>query len=232
MVAAVVPAVLLLGGVIAVAAGAFDVDRVDFSGLHRVSYDEAYRAADIKPGDFIGTLDVDGARDGLGELPWVRSAQIRRRWGGTVEIDIVERTPAALALTAPERWVLVDREGRVLTAALAVPPALPRLSGISAAPAAGGHLAPDADGLLDVLDAAGGQPGFEVTAVWRDRRGDLRARVRRQSDGAVIEVTLGDEEAIGAKTAAIAAVVSGLEPSGVILDVSVAHLPVVRAENQ
>lgn len=224
-------ALLLLSGVIAIAAGAFDVERVDFNGLHRVSYDEAYRAADIRPGDFMGTLDAGSARDALRDLPWVHNAQIRRGWDGTVAIDITERTPAALALAEPQEWVLVDREGRVLTAVLASPPPLPRLSGIAAAPAPGGYLAPDADALLGVLDAADGQPGFAVTALWRDRRGDIGARVRRQSDSALFEATLGDDSAIGAKTAAIAAVISGLEHSGAVLDVSVAHLPVVRAEN-
>ena len=223
---------MLLSSVIAIAAGAFDVDRVDFSGLHRVSYDEAYRAADIRRGDFMGTLDTGGAQDALGALPWIRSAEVRRRWGGTVDIDIVERVPAALALTAPDSWVLVDREGRVLTSALNTPPALPRLSGISAAPAAGGYLALDADALLDVLEAAGGQSGFAVAALWRDGRGDVRARIQRQPDGAVFEAALGDDSAIPAKAAAIAAVISGLEPSGAVLDVSVAHLPVVRAEDR
>ena len=231
-IAAAVVALLVLSGVIAISAGAFDVDRVDFSGLHRVSYDEAYRAADIRPGDFMGTLDTASARDGLGDLPWVLSAQIRRRWDGTVAIDVTERVPAALALAGPQKWVLIDREGRVLTAVLARPPSLPRLSGISAAPAPGGYLAPDAGALLDVLDAAGGQPGFAVTALWRDRRGDVWARVQRLSDSAVFEATLGDDSAIGAKAAAIAAVISGLEPAGAVLDVSVAHLPVVRAENR
>ncbi len=225
----VAAAVLLLSSVISVSAGAFDVDRIDFRGLHRVSYDEAIQAAGIKLGDFMGTLDVGGARDALGELPWVHSAQVRRLWGGAVEVDIVERAPVALALTAPESWVLVDREGRVLTTVLATPPALPRLSGIAAAPAVGDYLAPDADALLEVLDTADGQLGFVVAALWRDGRGDVGARVRRQSDGAVFEATLGDDSAIGAKTAAIAAVIPGLTPPGAFLDVSVAHLPVVRA---
>ncbi|WP_419908842.1 cell division protein FtsQ/DivIB [Candidatus Poriferisodalis sp.] len=232
VISAVSVVLLLLSGVIAIVAGAFDVERVDFGGLHRVSYDEAYRAAGIRPGDFMGTLDADGAREALSELPWVRTAEIGRHWPRTVEIDIVERVPAALALIAPDSWVLVDSEGRVLTTALASPPSLPRLSGISAAPAPGRYLAPEAGALLDVLDTADGQPGFAVAAVWRDRRGDVRARISRQPDGAVFEAALGDDSAIGAKTAAIAAVVSDLAPSGAILDVSVPHLPVVRAEDR
>ncbi len=232
VIAAAVTLVVPLSGLIAVMAGAFDVDSVHFNGLHRVSYDEAYRAAAIGPGDFLATLNTAGALDRLGELPWVTSAQIRRHWGGTVEINIVERSPAALALVAPRKWAIVDLEGRVLTAALATLPALPRISGIAAAPDAGGYLAPDADALLDVIDAAAAQPGFSIQALWRDARSDIWARVQRQLDGSLFEVALGDERAIGAKTAAIAAVVVNLEAPDSILDVSVAHLPVVRARER
>lgn len=225
---------ILLGAVagstiaILLAAGTFEVERVRFSGLHRVSYDEAYQAAGIRPGDFMGTLRVSEAERSLEDLPWVADARIRRRWPATVDVEVVERVGAAVALTAPGIWVLVDIEGRVLTAPLAVPPELPRLSGIAAAPKPGGFLAGDADALLAVVDAASGQPEFELAALWRDRRGDIRARVRQQPGGLVLEVALGDESAIGAKTAAIAAVIEGLEHSQPVLDVSVPHLPVLR----
>lgn len=214
---------------ILLAAGTFEVDRVDFGGLHRVSYDEANQAAGIDPGDFMGTLDVGGAQRSLEDLPWIADARIRRHWPASVSVDIDERTAAAIALTAPERWVLIDIEGRVLTSALSVLPELPRLSGIAAAPRPGRFLATDAQALLAVVDAARGQPEFEVAALWRDQRGDIRARVRQLPGNLQIEVALGDESAIGAKTAAIAAVIGGLERSERVLDVSVPHLPVLRS---
>ena len=231
LIAAALAAVVLSIGTIILAAGTFEVDRIHFSGLHQVSYDEAYRAAGIRAGDFMGTLDAGDGEQSLEELPWIADARIRRRWPATVEVDVVERTAVALALAAPGSWVLIDIDGRILTSPLVAPPELPRLSGISAAPEAGGYLASDAEALLGVLDAARGQPGFAVVALWRDQRGDVRARVRREPGGLVFEVVLGDESAIGAKTAAIAAVVSDLEHSDTILDVSVPHLPVLRGAN-
>ena len=214
---------------ILLAAGTFEVDRVDFRGLHRVSYDEAYEAAGIHPGDFMGTLDVGRAEQSLKDLPWIADARIGRRWPALVDVDIIERTEAAVALTAPDRWVLVDIEGRVLTSPLAILPELPRLSGIAAAPKPGGFLARDADALLAVVDAARGQPEFEVAALWRDKRGDIGARVRQQPGDLLVEVALGDGSAIGAKTAAIAAVIGEMQRSEPILDVSVPHLPVLRS---
>ncbi|WP_420443686.1 cell division protein FtsQ/DivIB [Candidatus Poriferisodalis sp.] len=224
-------ALVLSIGTIILAAGTFEVDRIHFGDLHRVSYDEAYRAAGIRAGDFMATLDTGHGEQSLEELPWIADARIRRRWPATVEVDVVERTAVALALAAPSSWVLIDIEGRILTSPLAAPPELPRLSGISAAPEPGGYLASDADALLGVLDAARGQHGFAVVALWRDGRGDVRARVRQQPGGVVFEVALGNESAIGAKTAAIAAVISDLEHSDDILDVSVPHLPVLRRAN-
>jgi len=213
---------------ILLAAGTFETDRIHFSGLHRVSYDEAYEAAGIRPGDFMGTLDTGGAERSLESLPWVADARVRRRWPATVDVDVVERAPAAVALAAPSSWVLLDIEGRILTSPLTVVPELPRLSGIAAAPEPGAFLASDANALLAALSAAQGQPEFEVAALWRDRRGDLRARVRQQPGDLVLEVALGDESAIGAKTAAIAAVIGEMTASDAILDVSVPHLPVLR----
>ena len=220
-VAAALAAALLMAGI-------FDVDRVDFSGLHRVSYDEAGQAVGIGVGDFMVTLDTGEAEQSLEALPWIAEARVRRRWPATVQADIVERSEAALALAAAHSWVLADIEGRVLTPPLAVLPPLPRLSGIAAAPAPGGFLADDADALLAVLHAAQGQPEFEVVALWRDERGDIRARLRQQPDGLVLEAALGDDSAIGAKIAAIAAVIGEMTSADAVLDVSVPRLPVLR----
>ena len=226
--AAALGAIVISVVTILLAAGTFEVDRIHFNGLHRVSYDEAHEAAGIRTGDFMGTLDTGEAERSLEELPWVADARVQRRWPASVEVDIVERTGAAIALAAPGSWVLIDIEGRVLTSPLAVMPEHPRLSGIAAAPGPGGFLASDASALLAALSAADGQPEYVIAAIWRDRRGDIRARVRQQPGDLVLEVSLGDESAIGAKTAAIAAVIGEMTSSDAILDVSVPHLPVLR----
>ncbi len=234
------------------------VDHIHFVGLHRVSYDEAYQAAGISPGDRMITLGTGQAERALEAVPRIGEAHVRRRWPATVEVEVVERSGVAIALEDPGSWVLVDMEGRILTLPLTVLPELPRLSGVSAAPQPGAYLASDADALLTALSAAHGQPEFAVVALWRDSRGDIGARVRQLSNGLVLEVALGDDTAITAKIAAIAAIIAevpatvvpatdiaasddaasdGSPPdsspsdgpvSGVILDVSVPHLPVLR----
>ena len=71
---------------ILLAAGTFEVDRVHFRGLHRVSYDEAYRAVGIESGDFMGTLSTGEAERSLEALPWIADARVQRRWPATVEL--------------------------------------------------------------------------------------------------------------------------------------------------
>lgn len=230
--AMVLGAVVALLAAILLTAGTFEVDRIHFGGLHRVSYDEAYQAAGIRVGDFMGTLNAGQVERSLEALPWIADARVRRRWPATVEVDVVERSEAAIALAAPGSWVLADIEGRILTSPLTVLPELARLSGIAAAPEPGAFLADDADALLAFLSAAHGQPEFVVVALWRDQRGDMRARVRRRSSDLVLEAALGDESAIGAKTTAIAAVIGEMTSSDATLDVSVPHLPVLRPSSE
>lgn len=52
-------------------------------------------------------------RDRVAADPWVRSVTVHRRFPDAVEIQVVERTPAALVDAAGARW-LVDRDGWVI----------------------------------------------------------------------------------------------------------------------
>ena len=219
------------------ASGAVDVDRIEFTGLHRVSFDEAIDAVGVRVGDSMPLINTTGAEESLRQLPWVGNARVRRKWPGTVGVEITERRAIALALRAPQRWALVDTEGRVLTEALADPPKLPRLSGIHAAPAAGGFLSDDAGAMLEVVEALTPADGLVVESVWRDQRGDLRARLQLFGPRAQLEVVLGDDSAIAAKATAVATVVgslaetaeTGAESTDISeLDVSVPRLPVLR----
>ncbi len=223
------------------ASGAVDVDRIEFTGLHRVSFDEAIEAVSIRAGDAMLLINTSEAAESLQELPWIDNAQVRRRWPGTVEVEITERRAIALALQAPQTWVLVDTEGRVLTGALADPPKLPRLSGIHAAPAAGGFLSDDADAMLEVVEALSAAHGLVIESVWRDQRGDLRARLRMLAQRAYLGVVLGDNSRIAAKSAAVATVVGKLSETAQTgtddadiseLDVSVPRLPVLRTGSE
>lgn len=236
---------VVIVGLLGLSSGAIDVDRIEFGGLHRTSLDDATEAVGISIGDALVFVDTREAEASLRTLPWVDDARVRKRWPGTVEVEISERVGLALALSAPGRWALVDAHGRVLTRALVSPPPLPRLSGIRAAPAPGAFLGADAEAMLAVVHALASQPALELKAVWRNGRNDLRARLHRQASVGELEIVLGDDSALAAKAAAIAAVVgtsndaellfddareiTGDVSEGIELDVSVPHLPVLRS---
>ncbi|MDP2057230.1 MAG: cell division protein FtsQ/DivIB [Thiobacillus sp.] len=69
------------------------------------------------------TVDLEGVRNSLEKLPWVREARVERRWPDTLVVSLTEHVPLA-------RWndnALVNETGEVFVAAVAQH--LPRLSG-------------------------------------------------------------------------------------------------------
>lgn len=69
------------------------------------------------------TVDLEQVRASLEKLPWVREAQVERRWPDTLVVSLVEHVPLA-------RWndhALVSGAGEVFVAAVAA--RLPRLFG-------------------------------------------------------------------------------------------------------
>lgn len=82
----------------------------------------------VEPYTRAGFLDVDlaGVRRDLVALPWVASAEVRRRWPGTLVVVVREETPVACW---GERGLL-NAEGRLFVAESEhVPAELPRLAG-------------------------------------------------------------------------------------------------------
>ena len=219
---------LAFGGLVISRSSLLDVDRIEVYGLDQVSRRSAEAAIGTELGSPLLTFDPGGAEAALEALPWVADATVSRSWGGTVQVDIVERTPVALALTAPDEWVLVDGHGRVLTETLATPPALPRISGVHAATTPGTFMAADSAAPLAVAQALPQSLADLVYGIWRDDRGELRLGL---TEGPV--VLLGDDDRLRAKVAAAATMLDRLAEDGTnaqILDVSVPNLPIVRAE--
>jgi cell division protein FtsQ len=69
------------------------------------------------------TVDLEGVRNSLEKLPWVREARAERRWPDTLVVSLTEHVPLA-------RWndnALVNEAGEVFVAAADT--RLPRLSG-------------------------------------------------------------------------------------------------------
>ncbi|GAB4059661.1 cell division protein FtsQ/DivIB [Uliginosibacterium sediminicola] len=76
-----------------------------------------YAAISSMRGNFF-TVDLDQARAAFEKLPWVRQAQLRRRWPGTVEVSLEEQAAVAywkVAETGDTR--LVNTHGEIFDAA-------------------------------------------------------------------------------------------------------------------
>jgi cell division protein FtsQ len=71
-------------------------------------------------------VDLDGARAAVAKLPWVETAEVRKRWPDVLEVQVTEHRPYA-------RWGrdrLLSEQGRLFAArGVEVPPSLPRFAG-------------------------------------------------------------------------------------------------------
>jgi len=67
-------------------------------------------------GNFF-TADLDQARAGFEKLPWVRRAELRRRWPDSLELSIEEHVAVARWQARDGEIRLVGRDGELFTAA-------------------------------------------------------------------------------------------------------------------
>lgn len=99
------------------------------SGL---TLDAVTAAADVPVGRPMLRLDTTAVRQRVAELPAVARVDVARAWPGTVEITVVERTPAAV-VQAGSSWTLVDASGVAFATVPRRPAGLPLLTTPSAA---------------------------------------------------------------------------------------------------
>lgn len=88
----------------------FALQRIEVRGQKHLASDEVARESGLTVGANIFRLDLDQAGQRLLTDPWIESAELRRRFPDRVEIDIVERQPAALLLTG-QSWLVLDKTG-------------------------------------------------------------------------------------------------------------------------
>lgn len=102
----------------------FPVKRIEISGqMKRVTPEQLRFIAEHELSGTFFTLDIDKTRAAFGKLPWVRDAQVRRRWPDALIISVEEHVAVA-------RWGengLVDARGEWFDAASDQP--LPVLEG-------------------------------------------------------------------------------------------------------
>ncbi|SFD54441.1 cell division protein FtsQ/DivIB [Roseivivax sediminis] len=162
-------------------------------------------------------LDLDAMREAVVALPAVKSAHLRIRQGGTLQIAVTERVPAVLWRTATG-LTLVDEEGVGVGPAVArsAHPGLPVIAGTGADAAVGEAIAL-----------------FEAAAPIRDRLRGLVRKGERRWDVVLDRgqrIMLPEEGAVSALERAIAMddAVDLLARDLVAVDLRLAQRPTLR----
>ena len=88
------------------------VGRVDVRGSHFLSEGEVRELLGPAVGENILGLDIDALKARLRASPWVADATVRRTLPDTLEVEIRERVP--LALAEVDRLYLMDAEGTLI----------------------------------------------------------------------------------------------------------------------
>lgn len=115
----------------------FAVDRINVTGNKQTSEIDILDRLGLDGWTSMIGFDADEARQRVAELPWVKSASVRKTYPNTIDIDIVEREPFAIWQHGSE-LTLIERSGGVITPfAGSGQPVLPLVIGFGAAEKAG-----------------------------------------------------------------------------------------------
>jgi cell division protein FtsQ len=200
-----------------------DVDRVHVRGATHTSVDEVVVATGL--GAAPAMLDVDDTNVGrtVEDLPWVESATVTRRWPGTVEITLLERSPLAALPAGPEVWAVVDLSGRVLELRAGDPGDLVRVAAGTTPGAPGSRVDASTRGALRLVAALPEALATRVPSLAVGANGAIEL----QLDGK-IPVHVGAPRQLGPKLVALTTLVQKADLRRVrTIDVRVPTAPVL-----
>lgn len=108
----------LAGEQIAIASGkaGFKVVHLQVRGVNRMNELKIYDRILGQSDRAMTQLDLDGVRQSLLELSWVKDARVSRQLPQTLVVDVVERNPHAVMRTPAGKLVLIDETGHELEA--------------------------------------------------------------------------------------------------------------------
>lgn len=197
-----------------------DVDRVQVVGAQHTPVAAVQHATGVRGHSPMTDVDLDRARRGVLELPWVRTVSITRSWPGTVKVVITERAAVAVVTAGSAGFALVDGDGRVLETNPAPPPGFVLLANVPTPGLPGTTIDPSATDAL---------------AVARLMPASLRPKVSTvvaENDGVVLRLMAGGVVRLGAATDLVAklraadTVLTDVDPTNLCaVDVRVAAAP-------
>jgi len=116
-------------GYLATRTPVLDVDHIRVTGAGGRHAEAAAEAAGLFRGMAMVDIVPTRAARGIERLPWVASAEVSRRWPGTVVLVVHERRPAAAIARPDGHWAVADLTGQVLGIAQQPPAGLPHVHG-------------------------------------------------------------------------------------------------------
>ena len=205
---------LALVGWVLLASSWLAVDRVELTGLGRLSEQQVRAAVDVAPGTPLARVDTGDVADAVRELPPVASVEVERSWPGTLRVAVRERAVAA-GVARDGEVVLVDPAGVGFATEPRLPPGVVR---------------------LEVEDARPGDPTTRAALAVTEALPDaLRRRVLAVSADDPDRVVLrldGEQQVVwgapGETATKAAAALALLETPGGVVDVSTPGLVVRR----
>lgn len=145
------------------------IQEISVTGYRRLSPRQVVEASGLKPGQSLFSLRPGAVAERVRALPWVKEARVGWVWPAAAVIRISERVPFAL-VPHHDRFLVVDEEGRVLTAAEEVSSwGLPLVTGETPADLRAGQFLSD-PGLLGALQCLQAFP-----VQWRERVAETHA---------------------------------------------------------
>ncbi len=97
-----------------VADAGFGISEIHLSGNQRVPPETILAALGMKPGESIFAARLAQARARIMALDWIASADVMRRYPGSIYVSVTEKRPFAL-WQSPAGLAVVERDGDVIT---------------------------------------------------------------------------------------------------------------------
>jgi cell division protein FtsQ len=191
----------------------FGANEIEVTGVRTIPADTVRAAAAIEPGSPLVRLDTDQVRDRVAKLPKVFQVNVSRSFPGTVVIEVVERTPVAVA-PASDGVHLVDGTGLDFEVIARAPAGLPKLTVAGIGPDD-----PATRAAVTVLAAVPAQLRGVVVEVTAKTPGDVQLAL---ADGRLVK--WGGVDASARKAAVLAPL---LTRRGKVYDVATPDFPTV-----
>ncbi|MDA3040079.1 MAG: FtsQ-type POTRA domain-containing protein [Actinomycetota bacterium] len=214
-----------LAGIVVVNSPVLDVDEIVVRGATNTTQADIAAASGILLGHPLLYVDVAGAEERIGRLPWVESVALARSAGGTLTVTVTERVASA-ALPAVGGFALIDADARQLAIVTDPPPGFLPVTGIIADGIPGQPAPPETHSVLRLFSQLTPEIAGQVTSViW----GEGALSVTLAGGGRAL---LGDDTALEQKLLSLETVMARVDLRCLAeIDVRVPSAPAVTRMN-